>query len=578
MISMAYRTRVPSMALSVGVALAATAAPLAPPEARKARVDPIVVSVHPFVGRRGTTFVTTVRGNGLQGTTSIFAPNAPLTATIVGIDPEPLAQPEPPAETRGKRKAPFDLVRLRVAVARDARPGRYPLRLVTAQGTTNPVPLYVTEYPVIREPDGSHETADTAITVTTPPAVFTGRLARRGETDYYAVEAKAGEVLTFEAVGAAGGNAQGFDPSLSIFEPSGSWFDPKRLNRIAWNDEPVWVTGGATDAALVYRFARTGRYFVRIEAFSGRGGPDYSYELRILPGEAARPAAQPADGWDERSYSRSLSAGRLNELAARGGRPENQKPIDTYRAGTFDLPGIVEGTLARPGETQRARFRLDAPTDIAIEVETPAAAPPLFNPVVRLLDPAGSEAATNLLAGRSLCTGALTKSLEVKTIIPLRDTGEYRLEIRDMTSEVAGADFRYRILVRPQIPHVGNVRIDEDRINLAPGEAKTVRVAFDREEDFRGAIAVSAESLPHGVEALAGADYEPEPDRPPSTGRRERYTPRTERVVVVFNASKDAAPTETPFVVRLAVRSVVDGRPGAVLTTREIPLMVIGEP
>ena len=43
-------------------------------------------------------------------------------------------------------------------------------------------------------------------------------------------------------------------------------------------------------------------------------------------------------------------------------------------------------------------------------------------------------------------------------------------------------------------------------------------------------------------------------------------------------AAPSAAPTETPFVVRLVVRCVVDGSPGAVLTTREIPLMVIGEP
>ena len=45
-----------------------------------------------------------------------------------------------------------------------------------------------------------------------------------------------------------------FDPALTIYEPSGSWFDPERLNRIAYNDEPVWVFGKPTDAYLVHRF------------------------------------------------------------------------------------------------------------------------------------------------------------------------------------------------------------------------------------------------------------------------------------------------------------------------------------
>jgi hypothetical protein len=469
-------------------------------------------------------------------------------------------------------------------VTSDARPGGYPFRLVTAQGITNPLALHVSEHPVQLEPDGSHESPETATAVTSSPAVIAGRLARRGETDYYALQAEAGETFTLEAMselsssGTAGRNAQGFDPSLSIFELSGSWFDPKRLNRIASNDEPLWAIGRPTNAFLVHRFARAGRYLVRIEAFSGQGGPDYSYQLTIVSGEQPETTAERAEGWEERGYSRELAADRLNQLSARGGRLEKSKPIAVYRAGVFNIPGILEGTISNPGETRRASFRIDAPADIAIEIETPASAPPVFNPVVRLLDAAGSEVAANLLADRAACTGALIKSLQDKTIIPLRNTGEYTLEVRDLTSDLAGPSFRYRVLVRPQVPHVGDVRIDEDHINLAPGEAKTVRATFDREEGFRGAIALSVESLPSGVEALAGADYDAEPDQPPSAGKKERYTPRTERAVVVFRALADVAPATVPAVVRLTVRTVVDGRVGAILATHELPLMVIAEP
>jgi hypothetical protein len=563
------------------------------------RVDPRAVSVHPFVGQRGTTFTAVVRGNGLRGATSVFLQDTSLAIAIEATEAEP------PAESGGRDKTPFDRVRLRVEVASDARTGRYPFRIVTPQGISNALVLDVSEHPVVVEPDGSHDDPETAIAVAGIPAVFAGRIARRGETDYYALEAKAGDTVTFEAIsglpsiGGPGGNAQGFDPQLQIFEQAGSWFDPKRWNRIAANDEPLWVIGRLTDAHLAHRFARSGRYLLRVEAFSGQGGPDYGYQLRIVQGDAPRSTPVATASWEERSYSRRLSSDRLAELAVRGGKAGNEKPIPSHPTSTdsanahlrgagsaaaplpgspvVSIPATLEGTLSSGGEARRARFRVDSPLDIAIEIETPAAAPPLFNPIVRLLDTAGTEVATNILAGRGACTGALTKSQQVKTLVPLRDVGEYTIEVRDATSDLGGEDFCFRVQIRPQVPHVGNVHIEEDRINLAPGEAKTIRVAFDREEDFRGVVAVSAESLPAGVSVVAGADYEPDKDSPPARANRERYIPRNERVVVVFTASPDAPPTRAPQVVRLVVRPVVDGKTGAILAAREIPVVVIAE-
>ena len=84
---------------------------------------------------------------------------------------------------------------------------------------------------------------------------------------------------------------------------------------------------------------------------------------------------------------------------------------------------------------------------------------------------------------------------------------------------LAGPDFQYRVQVRPQIPHIGQVRIDADHVNLTPGEAKTIRVMFDREEDYRGAVTVVAESLPPGVSAAVGADFEPDKDPPLDDGQ-----------------------------------------------------------
>src|SRR5215472_13199830 len=529
------------------------------------REDPRAISIHPFLGQRGTTFSATLRGNSLAGARAVRLENGPFTVTVEGVEPEP------PAESGG-RKTRVDLVKLRVDVRPDAKPGRYPFRLITRNGISNALSLGIIDGPVL-------------------PATWSGRLARRGETDYYSFHADAGQIVSFQVtsgfpqIAAAGSAATvpNFDPAITLYEPAGSWFDPQRLNRIAFNDEPVWVFGKPTDPVLVHRFAHAGEYLLRIEAFAGQGGPDYSYALKIVTGApGAQQTAEGRGGSDERGWTRKLDAGRLNQLARRGGSDKTQSPVETYRAGTepvpFKIPGTLEGTLDQPGAVHRARLHLDKPADIAIEIEAPAAAPPFFNPLFRLLNPAGEEVASSIFAGKGACTGALTKSMQAKTVLSLRDTGEYTLEIRDATSDLASEDFQYRVQVRPQIPHVGQVRINTDSVNLVQGQAKTITVAFDREEDYRGAVVVAAESLPPGISAVAGADYGPDKDPPPTIGKRERYLPRTERLVVALAAGPDAPVSAEPQNVRLVARPLVNGQLGDVLFTKTFPMMVLSKP
>lgn len=542
------------------------------------RVEPSMTSLHPFTLHPGSSMTASIRGAGLHGASGAW------TATPgIRITPEGVA--------KDSEKNSVDVVRVRIEADAAAKPGRHPFRLIAANGVSNALPLHIVDLPTTPEPEGSHESVDAAVKVEATPALFNGRLSRRGEADYYVFEAKAGETLTFEVLSglpqiASGGSAAtiaNFDPSLTIYEFSGSWFDPKRLRRIAYNDEPVFVFGKSTDAHLVHRFAKGGTYVLRIEAFAGQGGPDYGYQLKIVPGE--RPPDQPAPrtGWEERSYTRKLSANRLNELAERGGAAKGRPAIENYRmspddAPVFPLPGTLTGELTRPGETHRARFKIDGPTDIAMEIETPEAAPPFFNPLVRLLNEGGEETATNLFAGKGACSGALTKSPQAKTIIPLREAGTYTLELRDATSDLGGPGFRYKLQVRPQVPHLGNVAIESDRINLTPSEAKTFRVTFDREEGYRGAVSVTAESLPDGVQFSVGADFEPDKDPPPSEGKRERYVPRQERAVIVLSASADALPMKEPRMATIVVRPVAEGRLGEVVARRQVPVMVVRKP
>src|SRR5579872_7195753 len=266
------------------------------------RGDPRAISIHPFTGQRGTTFIATVRGSGLKGASAASIGKAPFTIAVEGT------QAEPPDDASGRNKGRMDLVKLRVEVPADAKPGRYSIRLITSNGISNALPLHIVDVPVLAEPAGEHD-RESAVAIARLPVAYAGRLARRGEADYYSFHAEAGQVFTFEAISgfpqiAATGSAAtvpNFDPALTIYEPAGSWFDPRRLNRIAYNDEPVWVFGKSTDAYLVHRFAKAGDYLLRIEAFAGQGGPDYSYALKIAPGSQPQDVtASGGKGWDER--------------------------------------------------------------------------------------------------------------------------------------------------------------------------------------------------------------------------------------------------------------------------------------
>jgi len=552
----------------------------APPPLR----EPRAISLAPLACQRSVPALIVVRGEGLADATSVFfePPHAGLQASIAKVEIEP------PSEASMRAKRSFDLVHVRLDLAAGLPEGSYPLRITTPRGFTNAVSMYVMAAPVEAEPAGTHDTPAAAAPLKVP-GIVSGRITQRGESDLYVFDVAApGTQVTFETIsglpapGAPGGNANGFDPSIAVYEASGSWFDPGRLNRLAFNDEPLWVLGRRTDAHLTHIFKRAGRYFLRLEAFSGQGGADYTYVLRTHAGAVAPPSQTPVvKGWEERGFTRRLEPERLQQLAERGGEGARKQPgMETYAPGaTLKLPAVVEGVLAQPGDTQRARFQVDKATDLAIELETPDAAPPEFNPVVRLVNEQNEEVATSLFAGRGLCTGALNKGAMSKVVVPLRDTGLYTIEVRDLTSDLAAPRFRYRVVVRPQLPHLGNIAFSDDRVQMPPGAARTVRVAFDREEGYKGAMAVIAENLPLGVTALAAADYEEDRDPPASCGKRERYTPRTERLVVAFSADASAAPMSGPALVKLVARPIVNGKPGAAIASREIPLMVVtGKP
>jgi hypothetical protein len=546
----------------VALAITAASAPGAAPMP-KAKPDPKISSIYPFAARRGSTFQATVRGSDLAKTRSVIFERDGLEARVLGVDEEPPA----PGERAGK-----DLLRLQVTVAPGVAAGRQEFRVLTARGISNKDSLDIVVAPVLPE---------TEVSGSVPfPVVVNGRIAHPGESDEYWIEPSAGETLTFEAIS----GAPGFDPSVTLYEPSGSWFDPQRLNLMALNDEPLYFPGLSTDARLVHRFARSGKYCLKVQGFSGQGGADSVYALHIARGErpprALRPALKPA--WDERQFTRALAADYLQELARRGAAAPMSAP-EIFRAapeGALEAPamttlGIVEGRILRPAETHVIRIKVEKPQELAIEVETPEATLPRFNPVVRLLEPGGREIATNVYTKLNNNGLYMMKMIRPKTTVSLSSPGEYKMAIREITTGGAAPDFLYRVLVRPQIPHAGKVEVNEDHINLEAGTSSPLTVLVEREEDFAGYVAIDVEGLPAGVTALPALENPIEKPPLPNGGRLERYTPREQRMAVMLVAAADAPPGDAPSSARVAVRILKEGRLLEPIGICEIPVIVV---
>ena len=169
----------------------------------------------------------------------------------------------------------------------------------------------------------------------------------------------------------------------------------------------------------------------------------------------------------------------------------------------------------------------------------------------------------------------MMKTIQPKMAISLRAAGDYSLEIHDATADIAGKNFAYRLLVRPQIPHIGKVEVEQERINLAPGGAKQISVTIEREENYSGLVALTVEGLPPGVSAVAGS--EAEEDKPPlmNGGKVERYFPKKQKSVLLLTAAPDAPVSSLPQMARVVVRPIRDGKVAQVVDTELVPLMVV---
>ena len=620
---------------------------------------PNIKSIFPRGGQPGTRFEVTFQGKNLEHAHALWFDCGALRARFLRVEAlQPEARPGE-VEKRGKEKeGPRSYHAIfQVEVGEGARIGAHALRLVSSGGVSNPLVFQVNSEPSILEQDGPHQRPQQAQEIPFFPVVVNGRVAEKGELDYYSIRVSKGQDLLFEVLPGTGilpTNFGNFTPRVLLYEPTGSWFDPHQPTWLECRDESIFYLRKGRYTIqylprLIRRFDREGTYLLEVQAFEGQGSPNHTYQLRITLLEPSPAGGNPwtppvlvhrdDTDWKERVFNRRLEPDRVLRLLSRtvsvqppsekesgGGAAESgladsasesaagavreapahgdflprltlvreREPNDrAEQALEVELPLIVEGTIQQPGDADYFKFRAEAGKALAFEVEAPELTPPHFNPRLAIQGAEGKEIFTNIYRVLGGDGDDWIKIVQPKTVYTFEQTGEYFLRVSDLTARQYGARFRYRVLVRPRIPHVGRVvpttfgsrfydEREEDRINLVPGGTRRLNVVSSQEEGFDGEIILSVENLPPGVQVFPAAASPREINSQLGQIYEKRgaihpewYLPRRLVTPLVLTAAPGAPVTPMPYFIRFTARPALQGRVGEAFSVYEMPLMVV---
>ena len=621
--------------------------------------DPELRSHHPLGGSIGTPFEIRVRGKRLPGAHTVWFECDDVQARVLAV--KEIAETGELNEDQYYRKRtlallgqdgqePEFLAVLEVLTSPDTRPGLHHFRLVGPTGLSNSLSLHLVDQPLQNEEKSPHHRPSQAQELRLP-AIVNGTIEEKGELDYYSFEVEAGETLAFQVLsGFELGVNYWAQTEVRLYEPHQSWFGTDRARplvlkgprlswepirvRSSWFDRRDFVTQFVLHPLLEHRFEKAGRYLLSVGTFLGRSR-DNGYQLRVGParnetvsrrviGGFGQPAhADPAD-WLERdsstlrqfgSFYRRLGDDRLAELRTRSvaasspgsdtsppmSSIRDHEPNDTAEAAQeLTLPGFAEGRIDFPGDVDRFRFRVTAGQALALEVETPRLAPPHFSPWLKVLDAQGEVVAHNIYREYGGNGIDPNKTLERKTLHTFEEEGDYWLLVRDLTDHAWGDEFQYRVLIRPQVPHVGRMEFSlgvfsvssqlieiTDRLNLKPGESRSLTLVADLEEGFDGGILVEVDGLPDGIQVQAatpaswsalliqGIQYRPPGEHivDPKTHR-----PKRQAVTLLLRADSEVQPTSLPRFLRIRARPMSENRTGPPIIAGRIPLLILDSP
>jgi hypothetical protein len=321
---------------------------------------PQIVQFSPLALVPGRTTDFRIRGQNLQSARSIWTTFAARCEFA-------------PADDESSQKG--EKLVCRLTVPREVQVGIGALRLVTAEGVSNPVLVMLDDLPTVAETSDNH-TAEQAQPIQSPVAID-GQCDPVQE-DLFRLHASAGQVLSFEIVSQRLGSK--LDPLVRLMAADGT--EVVRL-------DDVEGTGG--DARFKHTFTAAGDYILSLRDVRYAGGNEYRYRLRVgsfplitsvypAGGRSgavtsfelirdAVPAVSPLHVTlpDVTNTARSVSFSVPTPENAGSGwfqveaNPENEsleiEPNDSLPEATpIQFPGTVNGRLDKPGDSDCFKF------------------------------------------------------------------------------------------------------------------------------------------------------------------------------------------------------------------------------
>ena len=145
---------------------------------------------------------------------------------------------------------------------------------LTATGNVlNPVPVVVTNLPVVVEPDGDNNTFASAIPVMLPGAI-SGRMEIESDIDCYAFDAKKDQQISVEVLARRNGSA--LDPIVRILNDKG-------VQLVENDDMRQWGRRTIQDSKIEnWKVPADGRYTIEIRDVHLRGGAEFVYGLEVI--------------------------------------------------------------------------------------------------------------------------------------------------------------------------------------------------------------------------------------------------------------------------------------------------------
>ncbi len=450
--------------------------------------------------------------------------NHPMLRDLETLNPTELKEIVEKFNGRKRPDAQFaEQVSVKISIRPNAKPGIYEIRLLSANGLSNPLNFQIDRFAEHKEREPNNEKC--YFEPANTPFVFNGQIGP-GDIDMFQFYAEKGAKLVIEA------NARSLKPYMADAVPG--WFqavmslydaDGKEL---AFCDDYLFNP----DPIIFFEAPRDGVYVIKIKDSIYRGREDFVYRISVaerpfitsvfpLGTQVGINTTARITGWNLPGNTieldgTSAARGSIRSAEIRNGNQSSNKilyavdrlpeclenaennTIKTAQAVT--LPIIINGQIETPGDNDFFCFEGAKGDKVVIEVNARRLNSPIDAAVV-LYDSQGKEIAFND-DFINKAAGLQTHHADSYILTELPASGKFYVRIFDIRGE-GGTQYAYRLRISAPMPSY-ELRLTPSSITVPAGQTVALRVDVLTKDGFNNDIMLGLKSMPPANYKLGG--------------------------------------------------------------------------